>query len=134
LTFRAAVHTVERVRNRWLTPGAIKVHLLALFAVGVCLAAFWWQLHRALGGHTRSWAYTVMWPLFAAYAGWMWWRLLHEEPEFAGTDASDSTDGSEARAKAAGATESDDEAQARAWAAYNEYLAGLRASHDRPPG
>lgn len=63
---------------------AIKLHLIALVVIGACLALGWWQLHRALGGHGQSWAYTIEWPLFAGYGGWMWWKLLHEEPEFGG--------------------------------------------------
>jgi hypothetical protein len=74
------------MRSRWLTAGAIKLHVAALLVVGACLALAWWQLHRALGGNGRSWAYTVMWPLFAVYAIWIWWKLLHEEPEFAGKE------------------------------------------------
>jgi len=75
------------VRNRWLSPGAIKLHVAVFVAVGGCTAAFWWQLFRALHGHTRSWAYAVEWPVFAAYAVWMWWKLLREEPGFARADA-----------------------------------------------
>ncbi len=74
------------MRSRWLTAGAIKLHVAALLVAGACLALGWWQLHRALGGNGRSWAYTVMWPLFAVYAIWIWWKLLHEEPEFAGKE------------------------------------------------
>ncbi len=40
-----------------------------------------WQLSRALAGNELSWAYVFEWPLFAAYAVYMWWRLLHESPE-----------------------------------------------------
>jgi hypothetical protein len=71
------------VRNRWLRRGAITLHVMAVLVVGVCLAGGWWQLERALSGNGRSWAYTVEWPFFAAYAGWMWWKLLHDEPGFA---------------------------------------------------
>ena len=39
-----------------------------------------WQLGRALGGNTLSWAYTFEWPLFAGYACYMWWQLIHDEP------------------------------------------------------
>lgn len=63
--------------------GAIKLHVMAVLVIGVCLTAGWWQLDRALSGNGRSWAYTVEWPFFAAYAGWMWWKLLHDEPGFA---------------------------------------------------
>jgi hypothetical protein len=48
----------------------------------VLLPAFawltWWQLERALGGNTLSWAYTFEWPLFAVYAIYVWWQLIHD--------------------------------------------------------
>lgn len=37
-----------------------------------------WQLDRALGGNTLSWAYTFEWPLFAGYAVYVWWQLIHD--------------------------------------------------------
>lgn len=87
------------MRSRWLTKGAIKLHLTALVVVSVFLALGWWQFHRALGGHGQSWVYTFEWPLFAGYVGWMWWKLLHEEPEFAGPAAAGATrDGADRRA------------------------------------
>ena len=45
-----------------------------------CLALGWWQATRALSGNTLSWAYTFEWPIFAAYAVFMWWKLLPEQP------------------------------------------------------
>ena len=51
---------------------------LALF-VPACVALTWWQLSRALGGNTLSWVYTFEWPIFAGYAVFMWWKLVHEE-------------------------------------------------------
>jgi hypothetical protein len=39
-----------------------------------------WQLGRAMGGNTLSWAYTFEWPLFAGYAVYMWWQLIHDQP------------------------------------------------------
>jgi hypothetical protein len=39
-----------------------------------------WQLSRALGGNTLSWAYTFEWPLFAGYAVYVWWQLIHDQP------------------------------------------------------
>ncbi len=39
----------------------------------------WWQLERALGGNTLSWAYTFEWPLFACYAIYVWWQLIHDQ-------------------------------------------------------
>src|SRR5262245_27860817 len=112
------------------------------------LALGWWQLQRALGGHTRSWAYTAQWPAFAAYVGYLWWKLVHDLPAFGGPKAAtpaptpDSGDPDvvgpvhipaeehpgnrgtrfmrkieQDRAKA--------DAEDRAMAEYNEYLAGL---------
>jgi hypothetical protein len=76
------VDTVGPVRNRWLTPGAIKLHVALALVVPVLLGLGWWQLQRALGGHARSWAYAIQWPAFAAYAVYLWWKLLRERPEF----------------------------------------------------
>jgi hypothetical protein len=98
----------------------VKLHVLAVVAIAAMLGLFWWQLQRALAGNRLSWAYAVEWPLFALYAVYMWWRLLHEQPEFADTK-------SVVRRKAR-AQRKQEEADARAvteeaeLAAYNEYL------------
>jgi len=113
------------VRSRWLSSGAIKLHVAVFLAVGGCLGAFWWQLGRALHGHTRSWAYAVEWPLFAAYAVWMWWKLLREEPGFAGQRAESKTK----LDPLSKILDDEDEAEHRAWVAYNEYLARLSAEN-----
>ena len=59
---------------------ALSLHLTALVVVPGCLAMGWWQTTRALSGNSLSWAYTFEWPFFAAYALYMWWKLLHEPP------------------------------------------------------
>jgi len=68
-----------RVR-RYFTPRCIGMHvtLLILLPVFVWLTA--WQFERATHGNTLSWAYTFEWPLFAAYAIYVWWQLIHDEP------------------------------------------------------
>ena len=107
------------MRNGWLTGRAIKLHLAALVVICACLALGWWQLHRALDDHNRlSWGYTFEWPLFAAYAVWVWWRLLHQEPEFTPPEAS----GPEQPVS------SEDEEAERELEAYNAYLANLHAA------
>jgi hypothetical protein len=130
------------VPNKWLTGRAIKLHLLALFVVALCLAAGWWQLQRALGGNGPSWAYTIEWPFFAGYAAWTWWKLLHEEPEFAKQkatvealspdDATPAGNGKGTPADAA-ATPPDprEEREDREREAYNEYLRALSAEDAR---
>lgn len=39
-----------------------------------------WQFERAYNGNTLSWAYTFEWPLFAGYAIYVWWQLIHDDP------------------------------------------------------
>ena len=68
-------------RSIWFTPRALRLHAALLVVVPACLALCIWQLERALGGNTLSWAYVFEWPLFAAYAVYMWWRIVHEAPE-----------------------------------------------------
>jgi hypothetical protein len=66
--------------RRYFTGRCIGLHVTIL----VLLPAFaWltkWQLDRALGGNTLSWAYTFEWPLFAIYAVYVWWQLIHDQP------------------------------------------------------
>ena len=74
--------SVGSVRNRWLRSGAIKLHVALALILPVMVGLGWWQLQRALVGHTRSWAYAIQWPAFGAYAVYVWWKLLREQPGF----------------------------------------------------
>ena len=65
----------------WLSRRAIKLHVVILIVVPAFLALCLWQISRALGGNSLSWAYVFEWPLFAAYAIYMWWRFVHEAAE-----------------------------------------------------
>ncbi|HEV3267113.1 MAG TPA: hypothetical protein VGZ68_01785 [Acidimicrobiales bacterium] len=56
---------------------ALKTHLTLLLGLALCALAFWFELGRALGGNALSWAYVFEWPLLAAFAVYMWWKLLH---------------------------------------------------------
>ena len=58
----------------------MSLHVAVAVVVPSCLALAGWQASRALSGNTLSWAYTFEWPVFAGYALFMWWRLLHEPP------------------------------------------------------
>ena len=62
----------------WLSRRALKLHVVILIVVPAFLALCLWQISRALGGNSLSWAYVFEWPIFAAYAIYMWWRLVHE--------------------------------------------------------
>src|ERR1700753_4521060 len=64
----------------WFSRRAIRLHVVILIVVPAFLALCLWQVSRALGGNSLSWAYVFEWPLFAAYAIYMWWRFVHEAP------------------------------------------------------
>jgi hypothetical protein len=83
-------------------------------------ALCWWQVRRATSGNELSWAYVFEWPLFALYAVYMWWRLVHEPPAVA-TDSADAPDTSSGAAHA----EEDEDPEL---AAYNRYLSELHES------
>lgn len=59
----------------------MKIHITAAIVVPACLALCWWQVLRALSGNELSWAYVFEWPLFAGYGVFLWWRLIHEDPD-----------------------------------------------------
>ncbi len=65
-------------RRIWFTPRAVRLHAVILVVVPGFMALCAWQVSRALDGNSLSWAYVFEWPLFAGYAVYMWWRLVHE--------------------------------------------------------
>ena len=56
---------------------AAKVHVTLALGLALCGVAFWFEIRRALGGNGLSWAYVFEWPLFAVFAVYMWWTVLH---------------------------------------------------------
>ncbi len=142
-------------RRVWLSPRALRLHAVILIVVPTFLALCYWQVTRALGGNSLSWAYVFEWPIFAGYAVYMWWRFVHEAAE--GTPPAVSTDGQTTTAAAGTATTTaaaagtradptgvagtgthsapapEEEREAAELAAYNEYLAQL-AERDRATG
>ena len=64
---------------RFLTPGWVARHVLAVALIVGFLALGWWQLGRASAGNALSWAYTVEWPVFAAFVAFMWVREVRLE-------------------------------------------------------
>ncbi len=66
------------VKTDWFSPRALRLHVVLLVVVPAFMAMCVWQITRALGGNELSWAYVFEWPIFAAYAVYMWWRLVHE--------------------------------------------------------
>ncbi len=58
---------------------AWRTHVVLLLGLAFCTAAFWFELGRAEGGNTLSWAYVFEWPLLGIFAVYMWWKVLHED-------------------------------------------------------
>jgi DNA-binding transcriptional regulator of glucitol operon len=122
----------------WFSRRALKLHAVILIVVPAFLALCIWQIDRATGGNELSWAYVFEWPFFAAYAIYMWWRLLHAVPEgTAPPAAADTTTGG--RTEAGSGTEDtsvetpEQKEEDAELAAYNDYLAQL-AEQDRASG
>ena len=113
----------------WWSPRAVGLHVTVAVVVPVCLALCDWQVHRAAAGNTLSWAYAFEWPFFAAYALYMWWRLVHEPVQSEGARAPDPGSVTSASAAAGLAPEDQDDELA----AYNRYLAALH-EEDRQQG
>ena len=115
----ASVGVVEQQKRR---PRNLYTHVTAAIVVPGCLVLCYWQVTRALGGNTLSWAYVFEWPIFAAYGVFLWWKLIHDPgpgPAAADEDA------------AGGAEVAGDAPEDEELAAYNRYLAALNASGRR---
>ena len=105
----------------------MKLHAVILILVPAFMALCIWQITRAVGGNTLSWAYVFEWPIFAGYAVYMWWRFVHEPAE--GTpplSAGPGAGGQDDAGPGPGPMAQED----ADLAAYNEYLAQL-AERDR---
>lgn len=64
--------------RRYFSSRCIALHVTLLVLLPAFAFLTKWQLSRALGGNTLSWAYTFEWPLFAGYAVYVWWSLVHD--------------------------------------------------------
>lgn len=80
------------VLRRLLTPRWIAFTLIMLAAVTACLLLARWQYERfeSISGTWQNLGYTLQWPFFAAFAVYVWWRLLRDSvvpPQLAGRPA-----------------------------------------------
>jgi len=126
------------MRRTWFSGRAIALHVTLLAVVPTFIALFLWQVRRATSGNELSWAYVFEWPFFTGYAVYLWWRLVHDQPELraptsmpaVGTGTLGAPAGAEAGGRETGpdndeaAAENEDEELT----AYNRYLAQLDAS------
>jgi hypothetical protein len=118
-----------------VTPGWLARHALAAVLAGGCVALGWWQIRRAAGGNTLSWAYAVEWPIFAGFVVFIWVRevrraLGHDAPAAAKSRREP------ARRPVLTARRApliDDQGDPEL-AAYNHYLAWLNANPGARPG
>jgi len=119
--------------RRFLTPGWLGLHALAITLFVAFLMFGWWQFDRAQAGNDRSWAYVFEWPIFAIFVIVMWIRMIRD----------DLADDPDARHRAPKVIEEPAEAgitrqiirqqeeEDPQLAAYNRYLARLNAQTDR---
>jgi DNA-binding transcriptional regulator of glucitol operon len=63
-----------------VTKRAVSLHLTLALVLLAFSALTWWQVRRAISGNTLSYVYSFEWPLFGAYAVYLWWKLVHEAP------------------------------------------------------
>ena len=63
------------------------LHVPLAVALAVCTTATVIEFNRATDGVGRAWAYTFQWPLFGAFAVWMWVRYRREDREESGASA-----------------------------------------------
>jgi hypothetical protein len=75
---RVNPHSSPDSAPRWIKGvDAVKLHLTLLVGLALCTTAFWFELSRAEGGNTLSWAYVFEWPLLGLFGIYMWWNFLH---------------------------------------------------------
>ncbi|HWB67088.1 MAG TPA: transcriptional regulator [Mycobacteriales bacterium] len=69
------------MRKLLLSPKWWGLHLFVLAAILVMLRLGLWQWHRAesASGGLQNYAYAFQWPLFAIFAGVLWWKTLKIE-------------------------------------------------------
>ncbi|WP_242906762.1 hypothetical protein [Actinomadura terrae] len=116
--------------RRFLTPGWLGLHALAIVLCASFLGFGWWQYDRAQGGNDRSWAYTFEWPIFAIFVIVMWVKMIRDERDGVEPQAPRVI---EEPAEAAVTREiiRRQEEEDPALAAYNRYLARLNAESHR---
>ncbi|HEU5034448.1 MAG TPA: hypothetical protein VFT62_06785 [Mycobacteriales bacterium] len=75
--------------RRVLAPKWWLVHVLVVVAVLVMLRLGLWQWHRAnaANGGIQNYAYAFQWPVFAAFAIFLWGKTLYEEVRRGGPKA-----------------------------------------------
>ncbi len=104
--------------RRYLTRRSMSLNLVLLVLLTTFAWLTSWQLGRAEGGNTLSWAYTFLWPLFGLYAVYTWWQLVHDQPTLRqrGTGTPDTTERATPDGAAGPATEPTADRRQPGWA------------------
>ncbi|MEV5828608.1 hypothetical protein AB0L25_23900 [Spirillospora sp. NPDC052242] len=116
--------------RRFLTPGWLGLHALAIVLCAAFLGFGWWQYDRAQAGNDRSWAYTFEWPIFAIFVVVMWVKMIRDERNGVESPAPKVIE-EPAEAKVKREIIRQQEEEDPALAAYNRYLARLNAQSGR---
>jgi DNA-binding transcriptional regulator of glucitol operon len=79
--------------RRLLTPRWIAFTLFVAAAATAFLFMAWWQLIRfeSSSGSWQNLGYTLQWPFFAAFAVYVWWKLLRDTGQPAEAEAGSET-------------------------------------------
>lgn len=78
------VDAVSQTKSTRLTgTEAWKAHATLTVGLLLCAAAFWFELKRAVGGNSLSWAYVFEWPLLGIFAVYMWWKVMNPSSDSA---------------------------------------------------
>lgn len=117
--------------RRFLTPGWLGLHALAVALCSAFLVFGWWQLSRAQEGNDRSWAYVFEWPVFAVFVIVMWVKMIRDELNDDGTGTAPAVPAEPAEPPATAEIIRRHEEQDEDLAAYNRYLARLNAEPHR---
>ena len=115
--------------RRFLTPGWLALHVLAIVLCGAFLGFGWWQFDRAQAGNDRSWAYTFEWPIFALFVVVMWVKMIRDERAGTAPAPKEIEEPAEAEVKREIIRRQEEEDPALA--AYNRYLARLNSGGAR---
>ena len=126
-------------KSQWWTRRSVAAHATLTVLLVAFSALFVWQLHRALSGNWLSWMYVFEWPIFALYAAFLWWKLVHDTPtattgrgagapSATGTGTPDVNDQPAGHGDASPPADGEDADEDEELAAYNRYLAALNAS------
>ena len=116
-----------------LTPRWLARHALALALIAGCVGLGLWQLSRATGGNTLSWAYVAEWPLFAAFVGYMWVRAARDDLVRARGEDPYEAERPAPMVPRKPAVPVVEDGEDPALNEYNRYLAWLAANPDRKP-